>query len=127
METMPMRTGSSLSWGIAATVWLGLVVLPGKLLPHQLEDLAVGTAMAWRQAFGDGFLVGLHVLARLTNQGPQLLRIGIRVLPQPLVQGIFLGDEVVAPFLCLVQRLGVARRAFLLRLERVAHGLQGFL
>src|SRR5688572_11797605 len=99
MDTMPTRTGSSLSWVITAVILLGPRVFAGKLAPHQLKNLAIGPPLARRQALGDGFLVRLHVLARLADQGSQLLRVGFGIFPQPLVQRVLLGDEVVAPLL----------------------------
>src|SRR3712207_6825577 len=103
---MPMRTGSNVS-------------LMLQLLLHDLEDLAVRAPMARGQAPGDLVLVRLAVLARLADQGAQLLAVGGGMLLQPTLQRFVALDQVVAPLLGLVQRQALARRALVL-------GIQGF-
>ncbi len=47
----------------------------------------------------------LGILARLANQGAQLLRVGVRMLGDPFAKCIFFGNQAVAPDFGLVERV----------------------
>ena len=83
----------------------------GELFAHQLEDLAVSAALARGQSMGDGRLVRRRgVLARLADQGAQLLRIGAGELLYPVAEDLVIGDQAVAPLFGPVQGQRELRR-----------------
>ena len=92
----------------------------GQLLAHQLEDLAVGLALARRFAGR----AGLHVLAGLAHQGAQLLGVGRGVGFDPAAERVVVGNQAVAPAFGLVQGGGFGGRHAVLLGQGELHGLQ---
>src|SRR2546427_12298907 len=83
---MPMRTASwtgslIVSFLASAVTVLGsLAARAAQLLANQLEQVAVGAALALGQAGGFlhiGLMGARHVLAGLADQGAQLLGVGV--------------------------------------------------
>ena len=64
-----------------------------QVFTYQLENIAVGAAMAYSLAG----LLGLGVLAGLSYQGAQLLYVGSWVDVDPPAHGIVIGNQAVAP------------------------------
>jgi len=70
-----------------------------KLLTHDLKNVSVGASVADCGTW----LFWLCVLAGLSNQGAQLLRVGVCMGGQPVAQGIVIAYQAVTPEFGLVQ------------------------
>ena len=71
-------------------------------LPHQQENLPIRPPLAVRRA-GWGFDHGFLVFAGLADEGAELLGIGLGFDAYPALEGVVVGDQVVAPLFCDVQ------------------------